>query len=58
MPTARGHIASGTLRPLAVTSARRYLTRGVLRTWLRNAGALVAWRAGVDRDRIARWYRR
>ena len=23
MPTARGHIASGTLRPLAVTSARR-----------------------------------
>lgn len=40
------------------TSARRYLARGVLRTWLRNAIALAAWRAGVDRERLARWYRR
>jgi rSAM/selenodomain-associated transferase 2 len=41
----------------AVTSGRRYRARGALRTWLRNAVALIAWRAGVDRDRLARWYR-
>jgi cellulose synthase/poly-beta-1,6-N-acetylglucosamine synthase-like glycosyltransferase len=40
------------------TSARRYLAGGVLRTWLRHAGALLAWRAGIDRDRLARWVRR
>jgi rSAM/selenodomain-associated transferase 2 len=40
------------------TSARRYLERGAARTWLRNAGALVAYALGVDRDRVARWYRR
>jgi len=44
--------------PLDVTtSGRRYLTRGVLRTWLRNAAAVVAWRAGVDREWLARWVR-
>lgn len=42
--------------PLAVTSsARRYRRGGVLRTWLAHAGALIAFRAGVDRARIARW---
>jgi rSAM/selenodomain-associated transferase 2 len=47
------------LLPLAVTSsARRYLRRGVLRTWLRNAATLVAWRLGVDRERLAAWYAR
>jgi rSAM/selenodomain-associated transferase 2 len=40
------------------TSARRYETAGVWRTWLRNAVAVVAWRLGVDRERMARWYRR
>jgi rSAM/selenodomain-associated transferase 2 len=46
------------LLPLAVaTSARRYRRRGVFRTWLRHAVALVAWRLGVDRARIARWVR-
>lgn len=41
----------------AVTSARRYHARGVLRTWWRNTLALVAWRLGVDRARVAAWYR-
>ncbi len=45
--------------PLPVeTSPRRYLTRGVARTWLRNAGALAAWRLGLDRGRVASWYGR
>jgi rSAM/selenodomain-associated transferase 2 len=40
------------------SSPRRYLTQGVARTWLRNAGALLAWRLGLDRARIAAWYGR
>lgn len=45
--------------PLAVaTSARRYRSRGTLRTVLRNALAACAWGLGLDRDRIAAWYRR
>jgi len=40
------------------TSPRRYLARGVTRTWLRNAGALAGWRLGLDRARLAAWYRR
>ncbi len=40
------------------TSARRYRERGTLRTVLRNTFALCAWRLGLDRDRIAAWYRR
>jgi rSAM/selenodomain-associated transferase 2 len=39
-----------------VTSARRYLARGVLRTMLRNWLALAAWRLGLPRDAVARWY--
>ncbi len=47
------------LLPMPVrTSARRYLAAGVLRTWLRNAGALVAWQLGLDRERVAAWYQR
>jgi rSAM/selenodomain-associated transferase 2 len=42
----------------ATTSARRYLRRGVLRTWWRNALTLAAWRLGVDRARLAAWYAR
>ncbi len=41
----------------ATTSARRYETRGVLRTMLRNWVAMAAWWLGVDRRRIAAWYR-
>ena len=51
----RGRLAH--LRPVAVTSARRYRERGVLATFLRNLVALVAWRVGFDRARLARWYR-
>lgn len=51
----RGRLA---ILPLdAATSGRRYLAGGVLRTWLRHAAALLAWRAGVDRARLARWVR-
>ena len=41
----------------ATTSARRYRARGTLRTFARNALALAAWRLGVDRERVASWYR-
>jgi len=57
----RGIRAAGRLAllPLAVrTSARRYLSAGVARTALRNAGALVAWQLGLDRERVAAWYQR
>jgi rSAM/selenodomain-associated transferase 2 len=40
-----------------VTSARRYLRGGVFRVWLRHAVALLGWRLGVDRARLARWVR-
>ncbi len=40
------------------TSARRYRARGVARTLFRNAVATVAWLFGVDRQRVAGWYRR
>lgn len=46
------------LRAPAVTSARRYLERGVWRTVARNAVALAGWALGVDRARLAAWYRR
>jgi rSAM/selenodomain-associated transferase 2 len=52
----RGRLA---LLPLAaVTSARRYLERGVLRTVARNTLALLAFALGLDRARVAAWYRR
>ena len=45
--------------PAAVaTSPRRYLEGGVLRTALRNALALGAYYLGLDRGRVAAWYRR
>jgi rSAM/selenodomain-associated transferase 2 len=53
---ARGKLA---LLPLPViTSARRYLAGGVLRTMARNWLALAAWSLGLDRARVAAWYRR
>ncbi len=42
----------------AHTSPRRYEVRGALRTWMRNTAALVAYGIGLDRERVARWYRR
>jgi rSAM/selenodomain-associated transferase 2 len=45
--------------PLSIeTSARRYRAGGTLRGVVRNALALCAWWLGLDRDRIAAWYRR
>jgi hypothetical protein len=41
----------------ATTSSRRYRARGVGRAFLRNLGALLAWRLGLDRARVAAWYR-
>jgi rSAM/selenodomain-associated transferase 2 len=42
--------------PLAVeTSGRRYQGR-VFRQMLRNWAALLGWRLGLDRGRLARWY--
>jgi len=49
----RGKVAA--LKPAATTSARRYHERGLLRTLLLNALALVGWWLGVDRMRIVRW---
>ncbi len=40
------------------TSPRRYEARGALRTWLRNTLALAGYGLGLDRERVARWYRR
>jgi rSAM/selenodomain-associated transferase 2 len=40
------------------TSARRYRERGTLPTLVRNALALAAWKLGIDRRRVAAWYRR
>jgi rSAM/selenodomain-associated transferase 2 len=41
-----------------VTSARRYRAGGVLPTMWRHWLALIAWRLGIDRRRVARWYAR
>lgn len=46
------------LSECAWTSARRYTRNGVLRQWLRNNTALAAYLLNVERDRVARWYRR
>jgi rSAM/selenodomain-associated transferase 2 len=42
----------------ALTSPRRYLRHGPLRTMLRNWLAAGAWACGLDRARIADWYQR
>jgi rSAM/selenodomain-associated transferase 2 len=47
------------LLPLpVVSSARRYVGAGALRTMLRNWTAAAGWFLGVPRERIAAWYRR
>jgi len=38
-----------------VTSGRRYLRDGVLRTWLRHTGLILLYFAGVSPQRLARW---
>jgi rSAM/selenodomain-associated transferase 2 len=52
----RGRIAC--LAFPVTTSARRYRSTGVLRTMLRNWAAVVGWRLGLPRERIAAWVRR
>jgi rSAM/selenodomain-associated transferase 2 len=52
----RGRLAQLALP--ATTSPRRYLAGGVLRTMLRHWAAATAWVLGVDRERVAAWYRR
>ena len=52
----RGRLAL--LPERAWTSTRRYERNGVLRQGLRNHAATLAWLLGVDRDRVAGWYRR
>jgi len=42
----------------ATTSARRYQSRGVLRTMFRNWATMGAWWLGIDRERVSDWYRR
>lgn len=47
-----------TLLPLTViTSGRRFLQLGPLRTAVLNWTIVVAWRVGVSPERLARWYR-
>ena len=53
----RAHGALALLPDAVTTSARRYRARGVWRTMLRNWLALAAWRLGLDRARVAAWYR-
>ncbi len=42
----------------AVSSARRYQTHGVWRMAIRNRLMVLARLAGIDRERLAAWYRR
>jgi rSAM/selenodomain-associated transferase 2 len=51
----RGRIVTVSLP--VVTSARRWLRLGVLKTWLINQAVVLAFYAGLPRDRIAAWYR-
>jgi len=47
------------LIPAAVlTSPRRWLHVGVLRTWMINQAVIIAYCMGVPPPRLARWYRR
>lgn len=54
----RRHGRLALLDPAVRTSPRRYERRGFTRTVFRNLAALVAWRLGLDRERVAAWYRR
>lgn len=48
-----------TVVPLSViTSGRRFLRLGMVRTALLNWTIVVGWRLGVSPERLARWYRK
>jgi len=47
------------IRPECVqTSARRWLTLGILRTWLTNQLMIAGYFLGVSPRHLATWYRR
>lgn len=46
-----------TLREAAITSARRWRQRGILRTTLGNLAMVAGFRAGLSPERLARFYR-
>ncbi len=41
-----------------ITSPRRWLHFGILRTWLVNQMIIIAFYLGISPERLARWYRR
>jgi hypothetical protein len=41
-----------------LTSPRRWLNLGVLKTWLINQTIVTAYYLGIQPKRLARWYRR
>ena len=51
----RGRIALAPGR--ALTSNRRWLRLGALKTWLINQAIIAAYYAGVPPQRLAAWYR-
>lgn len=51
----RGRIV--TLAAPVMTSARRWVQLGPLRTWLRNQGMIIGYRLGIAPERLARFYR-
>ncbi|RCJ17245.1 glycosyltransferase [Nostoc sp. ATCC 43529] len=53
---AKGHIAI--ISTPVVTSARRWLQKGVFKTTLLNQIVIIAYLLGVSPERIRRWYRR
>lgn len=52
----RGHCRPHCLRAAVTTSARRWRSRGVLRTILLMWSLRLAWFCGVPASRLARWY--
>jgi len=53
-----GKLGPIALAPEAMTvSARRWQSRGVMRTTCLNQAIVLAWRMGISPQRLARWYR-
>ncbi|MGH7547610.1 MAG: TIGR04283 family arsenosugar biosynthesis glycosyltransferase [Gemmatimonadales bacterium] len=51
----RRHTAIRRLPATLLTSGRRYLRHGVVRTWLRHAALITLYSAGVSPHHLARW---
>jgi rSAM/selenodomain-associated transferase 2/rSAM/selenodomain-associated transferase 1 len=52
----KGQIA--TIQPPVCTSPRRWLTKGIYRTWFMNQVIIVFYYLGIPPAKLARWYRR